>query len=278
MKMLHSIALPGPLGTLLQPIIEQTNERTIHAVECLTRGPRGSKLEQAPPLFDYVRSRGLEKEMDRACVSAAIRATARQAYRISVNVHPTTLGDGGDFVGFLLDEARAVGVPATRLIVEIGEQSPAADQVAFNDAVCRLRDHGVAIAIDDVGFGHSNYKTILDCHPDYLKIDRYFVQGVSGDGARKAVVRSICDLAGFFDARVVAEGVELVEDYEVLLAMGITLFQGFLFSRPHVIEVADDMTDPRPARLRRQAIGRNMRSSTGLDNVTSPDSNRSSTP
>ncbi len=233
MSFLHACTLPGPLGTVLQAIVDSSaTTPSIFAVECLTRGPRGSKLEEATPLFAYVRRRGLEKEMDRVCVSAALRAAVKQPHRISINVHPVTVAGRRDFVTFLLREAAALRIDPTRLIVEIGEQSPAADTAAFRDALCRMKEAGIAIAVDDVGYGHANYKTIIDCAPQYLKIDRYFVDGVASDRARRAVVESICDLAGFFGAIVIAEGVERAEDHEALRDFGITLFQGFLFGRP----------------------------------------------
>lgn len=95
---------------------------------------------------------------------------------------------------FLVRESAAAGTDSDRLIVEIGEQRPATDAAAFRRTVCALRDQGIHIAIDDVGSDHSNYRTILDCRPEYLKIDRYFIDGVSNDPARQVVIRSVCDL------------------------------------------------------------------------------------
>jgi EAL domain-containing protein (putative c-di-GMP-specific phosphodiesterase class I) len=243
------VDLPGPLGTLLQPIIDtgnRSNGRLLHAVECLTRGPAGSDVEQATPLFAMIRERGLEAEMDRVCVAQALRTAAgRNSHRIAVNVHPATLGDPRDFVQFLMREAARHRIASSRLIIEIGEQSPAADERLFRENVERLRVLGAHIAIDDVGFGHANYRSILDCRPEYLKIDRYFVQSVSDDPGRQAVIRSICDLASYFDARVIAEGVERLEDHEVLRSMGIHLFQGFLYGRPAAAVPAQYKSSPR---------------------------------
>lgn len=233
MKLLHTISLPGPLGTVLQPIVRTSGGAgSIFAVECLTRGPRGTKLEDAVPLFEYVRRHRLEVEMDCACVARALRIAAGYAPRLTINVHPATLGGDRKFVAFLLRQAEAAHLDPRRLIVEVGEHAPAADARAFAAALTELRMNGIAIALDDVGYGHSNYKAILDCQADYLKIDRYFVDGVSADEGKRAVVRSILDLAAVFGAEVVAEGLETRADLEVLGEMGIDLFQGFLFSRP----------------------------------------------
>ena len=71
---IHKSALTSPLETVFQPIFEtKGGERVLHAVESLTRGPRGSALEQAPMLFNYVRRRHLEPEVDRLCIAQALR-------------------------------------------------------------------------------------------------------------------------------------------------------------------------------------------------------------
>lgn len=234
--------LTRPLETVFQPIFEtsaESNARTLHAVECLTRGPRGSTLETAAVLFDYVRRRHLEAEVDRLCIAQALHAAAGEGeHRIAVNVHPVTLAARADFTSFLIRESAATGIDRDRIIVEIGEQRPATDALAFQRTVCGLRDAGFHIAIDDVGCDHANFRSILDCRPEYLKIDRYFVDGVADDAARQAVVRLIRDLGHFLDARIVAEGVERQADHEVIADMGITLFQGFLYSKPAPREIA----------------------------------------
>ena len=224
-------SLPKPLGTVVQPIVDTSADQpALFAVECLTRGPRGSKLEQAPPLFDYVRARGLESPMDRACIAEALRNAAGYPCRISLNAHPCTLGEG--FTDFLFDQCRRQALDPSRLIIEIGEQSPCADSHAFLRTLDELRERGVAIAVDDVGHGHSNYKAVLDARPEFLKIDRYFVDGAASDRARGVVIDSILNLARHFGSTVIAEGVEREEDHAALRAAGITLFQGFLFGRP----------------------------------------------
>jgi EAL domain-containing protein (putative c-di-GMP-specific phosphodiesterase class I) len=234
MSLLRLATVPGPLATVFQPIVDvHGTGLRLFAVECLTRGPRGSKLEGAVPLFEYVRRKGLENEMDHACITTALRNVAgHDECRISVNVHPATLAGSRDFVGHLLRESERRNIAPSRLIVEIGEQAPATDSDAFSSALTRLRECGVAIAVDDVGYGHSSFRSFIDCKPDYVKIDRYFVDHASEDPAKRAVIRSIMDLAGHFGSAVVAEGVERTEDHDTLREMGIHLFQGFLFGGP----------------------------------------------
>lgn len=227
-------ALPTPIATVFQPIIEATDDgESLHAVECLTRGPQGTDIEEAMPLFEWVRVNGLEAEMDVACAANALRTVLCSGKeRVSINVHPNTLAERRDFVRLLIRQAVACNVDPARLIIEIGEQAPTKNTRAFRRHIAALRQHGVRIAIDDVGHGYASYKSILDCRPEYLKIDRYFVHQASDDPGRRAVIRSICDLAAHFGSAVVAEGVERMEDHIALRDMGIKLFQGFLYGRP----------------------------------------------
>jgi EAL domain-containing protein (putative c-di-GMP-specific phosphodiesterase class I) len=88
----------------------------------------------------------------------------------------------------------------------------------------------VGIALDDVGFGHSNYALMLDVRPDYFKLDRRLVHGCHADPYRRAVIESVEALAAKVKARVIAEGVEVAPEVDALREMGISLAQGFLLS------------------------------------------------
>ena len=91
---------------------------------------------------------------------------------------------------------------------------------------------------------------ILECMPDYLKVDRYLVAGCHRDFHRKAMLASIAQLARPFGARVVAEGVEEPADLKVLKRLGITLIQGYLFGRPVPAAEIDGRAGATPARAR----------------------------
>jgi EAL domain-containing protein (putative c-di-GMP-specific phosphodiesterase class I) len=229
----------GGLTPLFQPILRtRTRPAAVHSYECLSRGPAGTNLAQADVLFEYVRLKRMETEIDRACVTAALRSgsTISGAPALSLNVHATTLTTDRAFVDHLGSTAAETGIAASRLTVEIVEHSPALDNRKFLDAIERLRRLGVSIALDDVGLGQSNYKMIFDAQPDYLKIDKFFVSHCDAEPRRRAIIESIADLARRFGAEAVAEGVERPEELDTLAALGIDLIQGYLFSQPLPIE------------------------------------------
>jgi EAL domain-containing protein (putative c-di-GMP-specific phosphodiesterase class I) len=96
----------------------------------------------------------------------------------------------------------------------------------------RLKTLGVRLAIDDFGAGYSSLSHLQDLPVDVLKLDKLFVDGLSGEGRSRLVTRGILDLARALGKLVVAEGIEETVQVERLREMGCTLGQGYLFSRP----------------------------------------------
>jgi EAL domain-containing protein (putative c-di-GMP-specific phosphodiesterase class I) len=234
-SLLEAILEPGRLSVVFQPIFEVgIGSPTLHAVECLIRGPRGTNAERPAVLFEYVRRKRTEAVVDRACISTALAEAGRMSGvpRLSVNVHASTLGRDATFPGFLLDTAASCGVDSRRLIVEIVVHSPPLDVPSFRGALAALREAGVAIALDDVGLGQSNYKMILDVRPDIYKLDRYLVSSAWNDPYRQVILDSLARMVRRLEARAVAEGVETPQELVAVEAAGIDLVQGFYFAHP----------------------------------------------
>jgi EAL domain-containing protein (putative c-di-GMP-specific phosphodiesterase class I) len=220
---------------VFQPIFQQQRGTwQLCAFEALGRGPRGTNLEDAEVLFEYVRRKGSEAIIDRRCVANALGAMGEidGQLRLSINVHASTLETDGGFVKFLAGAAETFNFPTSLLTIEIVEHSPCWGGPGFKNALRALREIGVCIAVDDIGIGHSNYRMLLECQPEYFKVDRYLVHGSNGDLYRRAVLRSIADLARSVGAHAVAEGVDCKKDLDAVVSEGISMAQGFLLSRP----------------------------------------------
>ncbi|MBV8518591.1 MAG: EAL domain-containing protein [Acidobacteria bacterium] len=238
---LNRILQPGGITPVYQPLFRAAGATIrMHGLECLSRGPRGTNFESANVLFEYVRLKREESLVDRACVAAALRGASSlpQGLALTINVHASTLGRDHAFLPFLTSTAAATGIELSRVTVDIVEHAPPWDGVSFLAAIAQLRDLGATIALDDVGLGQSNFKMLLDVKPDYLKLDRYFVESCAHDRERRAVIAALQQLAREFHAELVAEGVTTKEDAETLQQLGITLMQGFFFAEPLTLEQA----------------------------------------
>src|SRR5437763_5513149 len=196
---------------VFQPIFDITAGRPeLWAMEALTRGPLGTHFESASVLFDYVRLKRDEIRVDRHCCQNAIAAAARLGvpHVVTLNAHASTLERDRTFPSLLLSACQAAALPPERVVIEIVEHVPYFDTAAFRASLTELRAAGVRLAVDDLGFGHGNLRMLLDVRPDYVKVERYFVDGCSADAYRGILLRGIQARASDFCAEAVAEGGE----------------------------------------------------------------------
>jgi EAL domain-containing protein (putative c-di-GMP-specific phosphodiesterase class I) len=236
---LNRILQPGAITPVYQPIFRVNGgPLVVEGVECLSRGPRGTNFESADVLFEYVRLKREESLVDRACIAAAFRGASSlpASLRLGVNVHASTLGRDHGFIAFLQSTAAATGINMDRVVIEVVEHAPPWDGISFQSTLQQLRQIGASIALDDVGLGQSNFKMLLDVGPDYLKLDRYFVEGCSADPRRRSVIAAIHQLASDSDAELIAEGVATPEDAACVQSLGVSLMQGFLYSEPLTLD------------------------------------------
>jgi len=137
----------------------------------------------------------------------------------------------------LLDDIKDVldstGLPPDHLKLEITETALMEDVEETVRHVNRMREYGLQIVIDDFGTGYSSLSYLQRLPIDTLKVDRSFVSRIQNtpDGNRN-IVEAIISLAHRLDMIVVAEGVETLEQYTILLNMNCQFGQGYLFSKP----------------------------------------------
>ena len=128
--------------------------------------------------------------------------------------------------------ARHPGAPGYLLEIEITESAALYDLAAVAQTLTALRALGVAVSLDDFGTGYSSLTYLRRLPMDTLKIDQSFVHGMMGDPGDLAIVQGVIGLSRSFGYRVIAEGVETVEQGQMLLQLGCTQAQGYCIARP----------------------------------------------
>ena len=227
---LDIVLRPGNLSVLFQPIVDlRPRGRLLHSLECLARGPVGTPLEDAEALFDYVRRRGEEIRVDRACAANAIASCAEvaAASRFAINVHAKTLAEDEKFGDFLVGMLQRVSLKPTQIILDV--LAPRDFNERLYDGLERLRALGVQLAIDDIGLSSTDYEGLVECRPDYLKLDRGLVKRNGPDDLRQIMMDSIVRLARGMGAQVIAEGVETLDELDGATQNGVNLVQGHFF-------------------------------------------------
>ncbi len=123
-------------------------------------------------------------------------------------------------------------VPAAQLTLEITETTLMGKMELALGALHALRSVGVKFSIDDFGTGYSSLAYLSTLPIDSLKIDRSFVMGMSLKPQNVEIVRAVIDLGKSLGKKVIAEGIETVEQLATLKALGVQVGQGYLMSRP----------------------------------------------
>ncbi len=167
----------------------------------------------------------------RACRDVAALGGRRPPLWISVNVSAVQLEDE-NLVATVSQALAASGLDASRLTLEVTETVIMNDVPRAVRVLTALRKVGLKIAIDDFGTGYSSLGALRHLPVDTLKIDRSFVTDLARDKASSDLTRRTLQLAADFHLHTVAEGVEEVEQLEILRKFGCDAVQGFLFARP----------------------------------------------
>ncbi|MHC8332060.1 bifunctional diguanylate cyclase/phosphodiesterase [Pseudomonas sp. LB3P25] len=230
---LSSILAQSGLHSLFQPIIS-LSERRIVGYEALTRGPSNSPLHSPLALFAVARQAGRLSELEIACRQSACRRFNEQQLpgKLFLNVSPESLLEAAHQPGRTLQLLQDFGIPPSQVVIELTEQTPTDDFELLQTALHHYRAMGFSIALDDLGAGYSSLRLWSELRPDYVKIDRHFIDGIHQDALKREFVGSILQIAKASRAQVIAEGIELPEELAVLTEMGVDLIQGYLLCRP----------------------------------------------
>lgn len=180
-------------------------------------------------LFSMAENEGYLLEFDQLCVMQAIEhfTSYQLPGLLFVNILPINLGR---MLPTLIQTNNASVLKG--IVFEISEKHPLPNLSELKEYIKTLRQYGALIAIDDLGAGHSGLITWAEIKPDFVKIDRHFIHHIHNDSIKREFVRSIIEIAKGLRCKVIAEGIETIEELNTLHHLGINLGQGFLLHRP----------------------------------------------
>ncbi|USD64183.1 EAL domain-containing protein [Vibrio sp. SCSIO 43136] len=121
------------------------------------------------------------------------------------------------------------------ITIELTESAYFSSEEQHIEALQKMRDLGMKVAIDDFGSGYSSLAYLSDGHFDYLKIDRSFVKDIEVGTNRYFIIKYLVNLSHTLGVSVVAEGAENISEVRTLARLGVDYIQGFFFSRPVAI-------------------------------------------
>lgn len=245
----------GELSVVYQPQVDLATGMVV-GVEALARWSSPEHGSVSPDRFIPVaEDSGMIQQIGdwvlrRACADVALLQEALgRPMRLSVNVSPRQLR-GRSWVDQVANALADAGLRPDQLEVEVTEGLLIEDRAEAVDLLSAVRDLGVRVVVDDFGKGYSSLAYLNRFPVDRLKIDRSFIQSISGVGSEAAIVDAIIVMAHALGMSVVAEGVETECQETYLRARGCDEAQGYRYSPGvpigEVVTAAGVIGDGRP--------------------------------
>ena len=224
----------GEFEAYFQPKVAISSGHVV-GVEVLARWPHQGRMVGPARFVPLLEREGLidaltERMLEHACRWRKRWADEGVELKVSVNVSMLDLVrvDAADRYQQIVADH---GVKPRDIIIEITESSVLSEAAHVLNVLARLRLKGFGLSIDDFGTGYSSLSQLSQIPFTELKIDQSFISGAPTQPRKRAVVEASLDLARKLQLNVVAEGVETVEEWQMLAELGCQQVQGFLISQ-----------------------------------------------
>lgn len=222
---------PDALNVVYQPIFDLTTRqrRGLEALARFTPEPY-----RTPDVwFAEAWEVGLGVDLEVMALRVALQAleSLPDDELLALNVSPETVCSPK------FAEAMPAGAHP-RLVLEVTEHAPVADYQRLASHLEEHRRAGLRLAVDDAGAGYSSLHHILDLAPDIIKLDMSLTRNVHLDPRRRALVAALIPFANEIGATVIAEGIEVEDELDMLCSFGASWGQGYLLAKPAPLETA----------------------------------------
>lgn len=220
-----------------QPIINSADGRCV-GIETLMRWKNHRQEWISPDVFiPLAEQHGLIIPLTRYLIKQVVEKLAlfpaRSDFYISINVAAQHFNDM-----VIVDDIRQLWLsaePRLSLMLELTERTHL--QELTTEQISELKEMGIMLAIDDFGTGHSSLSYLKTLTPDVLKIDQAFTASIGTDAINATVTDTIITLAQRLKVKLIAEGVETLEQADYMRKRKVDALQGYYFSRPMPIDI-----------------------------------------
>jgi EAL domain-containing protein (putative c-di-GMP-specific phosphodiesterase class I)/ActR/RegA family two-component response regulator len=231
----HALAL-GQLILYYQPVIEIATRR-VKGAEALIRWAHPTRGILPPAEFlDDIVAEGLMQPMTDHVIQTAVLQAARwhhagESLTVSINVTASSLLELS-LPDRLAEMCAQHQLPPEQLVLEVTETEAMRDVTRTMDVLLRMRIRNIGVSIDDFGTGHSSLRELQRMPFSEMKIDKSFVLDMANNKDCTVIVNSIIDLGHNLGLKIIAEGVEDVRIWRMLMERNCDYAQGFYMAKP----------------------------------------------
>jgi EAL domain-containing protein (putative c-di-GMP-specific phosphodiesterase class I) len=243
----------GEMAPHFQPIIDLATGKA-YGREALMRGTLGKVELRGAELIAAAEAHDALYSFDSRARAAALEVglpLMPEGEILFVNVDPRAVIDVESSMRTTWPIVIRLGGDPGRICLELIRPERSPDRDMLKALVDAHRERGALVALDDLSGGAESLACLEALRPDIGKIDRAMTAGIQHSPARRRLVAALVEVAHEQDCRVVAEGIERVDEFETMLELGVDLGQGYYFGQPTAKPMA---VDPRLVRKRAELV------------------------
>ena len=218
-----------------QPIVNIHTGRAF-GFEALLRNHELAGFATIDQLFDEAYCQGVLHQVDLVLRKKALAKFSvfklESHIKLFFNLDNRLLNSEDYSPGNTLKTLENYGYCRDDVCFEISEKHEICNSEDASNTLSAYRSQGFKIAVDDCGAGFSGLQLLYYAKPDYIKIDRFFIQNLANDPQKRLLVSTIVNLAHIMGCLVMAEGVETCDEYNSCRDMGCDMVQGYYIQRP----------------------------------------------
>ena len=198
---------------------------------------RSNLMANSHDVFSLAQKTGTLYKLDTYAVSRALltfsEETKGSGYFIFLNVFPSTLLHPS-FFSYLDKLLKKISISCQQIVFEVIETEKIEDMKLFREVICRLRNYGFYVAVDDIGKGVDDIQKVLELEPHFIKLDRYFSVDLSKSPQKQKFIKLMIDFCRG-TSHIVLEGIEKPVDLAMAKILGVPIAQGFLLEKPDLL-------------------------------------------
>jgi EAL domain-containing protein (putative c-di-GMP-specific phosphodiesterase class I) len=243
----------GVMTPHFQPIIDLADGKA-YGREALMRGKMGAVELRGAELMAAAEAHDALFSFDSRARAAALEIglpLLPDGELLFVNLDPRAVLDVESSLRTTWPVVLRMGADPARICLELIRPERNADRELLKSLVNAHRERGALVALDDLSGGTESLACLELLRPDIGKIDRAMTAGIQHSPARRRLVAALVECAHEQGCRVVAEGIERVDEFETMRELGVDLGQGYYFGQPTAKPMA---VDPRLVRRRAELV------------------------
>ncbi|MDE5412526.1 EAL domain-containing protein [Alkalihalobacterium chitinilyticum] len=227
----------------IQPII-QVNDGKVFGYEFLLR-PTDNHFPFFPgELFAFSQRAGLQSLLDSQARIGSIEVSAKllqEGQKRFINFLPSSIYDPNHCLKSTFKVVEQFNVNPSDLVFEVVETEKIKDIDHLKKIFSTYKQHGVHVALDDIGTGYSTIEVLKELNPNFAKIDRHLVDHCDMDKEKQQKLKAIQEVANANGIILLAEGIERKEELTYCKEIGVDLAQGYLIARPSAHPISNTL-------------------------------------